>query len=233
MRNNGMIEEILMRCAMFLKQSIMAGVAVVAMASFASGAVAQCLSGAAVTSPAVIASFQSDPAALLADNPDGGVSLSRAVRGLVGSDIDTLSAVMALLDEATPAQRSAIGVGLGQAAQACVAQTFEDPEAIEFAEMIQLAIAEAGYADVASAFTTVSNGIMTAAAPAAAPPAPAGPGPGPGAPGIGGAFNLGESGAPNFVANQGPPSFVSPGSGTVTVQNRPGVTPQVPSPSRP
>lgn len=222
---------------MSFRRSIMTGVAAVAISAFASGATAQCLTGAAVTPPAVIASFQDNPAALLADNPDGGVSLSRAVRGLVGSDMDTLAAVMALLDGATPAQRSAIGVGLGQAAQACVAQTFEDPDAIEFAEMIQLAVAEAGYADVASAFTTVGNGIMTAApaAPPAAPPGPTapglggvGPGAGPGT-GVGGGVGTG----PAPIASARAPSFVSPGGGTVTVRDRPGVVPGVPSPSQP
>lgn len=224
---------------MSFRRSIMTGVAVVAMSAFASGAIAQCLTGAAVTPPAVIASFQDNPAALLADNPDGGVSLSRAVRGLVGSDMDTLAAVMALLDGATPAQRSAIGVGLGQAAQACVAQTFEDPDAIEFAEMIQLAVAEAGYADVASAFTTVGNGIMTAA-PAAPPAGP--PGPGPGAPALGGVgpgagpgtgVGGGVGTGPAPIASARAPSFVSPGGGTVTVRDRPGVVPGVPSPSQP
>lgn len=224
---------------MSFRQSIMTGAAVVAISAFASGAMAQCLTGAAVSPPAVIASFQDNPSGLLADNPDGGVSLSRSVRGLVGSDIDTLGAVMALLDEATPAQRSAIGVGLGQAAQACVAQAFDEPEAIEFAEMIQLAVAEAGYADVASAFTTVGNGIMTAA-PAAPPAAP--PGPGPGAPALGGVgpgagpgtgVGGGVGAGPAPIASARAPSFISPGGGTITTRDRPGVVTVVPSPSRP
>lgn len=207
---------------MSFRRSIMAGVAVVAISAFSSAAVAQCLAGAAVAPSAAISSFQDNPGALLSGNPDGGVSLSRAVRGLVGSDIDTLSAVMALLDEASPAQRSAIGVGLGQAAQACVAQAFDDPDAIEFAEMIQLSVAEAGYADVASAFTTVSNGIMTAAP--AAPPTETPPGPGADAPGLGGVgpgagpgtgVGGGVGPGPAPIASARAPSFVSPGGGTV------------------
>lgn len=221
---------------MSLKQHIMVGVAVAAMSAFATGAVAQCLSGNAQVQPAVIAAFQENPAALLAEHPDGGVGLSRAIRGFVGSDIDTLAAVMALIDDASPAQRTAIGVGLGQAAQACVAATFEDPGAIDLAEQIQLAVAETGIEAVILAFTSVGNGIMTAAAPAAAPAAGPGPGPagpGPGAPGLGGAFNPGVGGGPNFASNQGPPSFVSPGGGTVTIRDRPGVFPLVPTPPVP
>lgn len=216
---------------MSIRQSIMTGVAVVAMSALASGAMAQCLSESAVTPPAAIASFEENPSALLAGNPDGGISLARAVRGLVGSDIETLSLIMGLLEDATPAQRTAIGLGLGQAAQACVAQSFDDPEAIEFAETIQLAVAESGYAEVATAFTTVGNGMMTAApaAPAGGPPAA---GPGPAAPALGGESTIAENGGQRFVQNQGPPSFVSPGGGTVTVRDTPGARPGVSSPSR-
>ncbi len=63
-----------------------------------------------------IQEFLSDPAALLAQFPDGGQQMVTRVRDLAASDASTLSALVGLLATANTNQTNAIGTGLGQTA---------------------------------------------------------------------------------------------------------------------
>jgi hypothetical protein len=82
-----------------------------------------------------IQEFLSDPAALLAQFPDGGEQMVARVRDLAGSDASTLSALVGLLATANTNQTNAIGTGLGQTAVLAVKT---DPA---YASAIQQAIA--------------------------------------------------------------------------------------------
>lgn len=133
----------------------------------------------ALLSSEAVAAFAADAGALLARHPEGGVQLAREIRALVGSDLALLEVVIALAAQANPAQLSAIGAGLAQVAQAALAESVNNPEAIEVAESIQLAVASAGVPGVVTAFNSVVGATLTAAV-------NAGQGQGPGqAPGAG------------------------------------------------
>jgi hypothetical protein len=82
-----------------------------------------------------IQEFLSDPAALLAQFPDGGQQMVARVRDLAASDASTLSALVGLLATANTNQTNAIGTGLGQTAVLAVKT---DPP---YANAIQQAIA--------------------------------------------------------------------------------------------
>lgn len=227
-----------------------AGTCVLAIASgpaAAQGAASACLLPPAFSATAPVA-FAQDPSALLSRHPLGGVAMTREVRAIVGSDITTLGAMMELARDASPAQRGAIGAGLAQAAQACLAA-----DALEAAEQIQLAIALSGLEEVIVAFNAVTGGTLTAAI---------GPGAGPGAgPGVGGPATRGVAGigggsggtpgsqgrGSNVTGSPGAPGFSGGGGGSVSTAARTGVTPPasvivnlpppvvivVPSPTRP
>ena len=67
-----------------------------------------------------IQQFLANPSGLLSQFPNGGPDLAKMVRDLAASDPQTLSALIGLLRGATPEQASAIGTGLGQAAELAV-----------------------------------------------------------------------------------------------------------------
>jgi hypothetical protein len=67
-----------------------------------------------------VAQFLANPSALLTSNPNGGGTLVSAIRNLVLADPSTLNSIISLLSTASSAQQTAIGSGLGQAAQALV-----------------------------------------------------------------------------------------------------------------
>jgi hypothetical protein len=73
---------------------------------------------AAPLSSQQVGRFLADPSAALSRNPDGGAKLVVEIRDLVLSDPATLQAIISLLANANAAQKTAIGSGLGQAAQA-------------------------------------------------------------------------------------------------------------------
>jgi hypothetical protein len=64
-----------------------------------------------------VSQFLADPSALLKANPNGGGRLVSQIRDLMLSDPQVLAPIIALLANATDAQKSAIGTGLGDAAQ--------------------------------------------------------------------------------------------------------------------
>lgn len=75
---------------------------------------------AATLTPQQISQFQANPAAALAQYPDGGPELVSLIRDLMLTDPATLNSIMGMVPTAKPGQQSAIGTGLGQAAQALV-----------------------------------------------------------------------------------------------------------------
>jgi hypothetical protein len=64
-----------------------------------------------------VSQFLADPSALLNANPTGGGKLVARIRDLMLSDPQVLAPIIALLANANDAQKSAIGTGLGDAAQ--------------------------------------------------------------------------------------------------------------------
>ena len=80
----------------------------------ASTAVAQTLT------PQQISQFEANPAAALAQYSNGGAELVSFIRDLMLTDPATLNGIIGLIPTASPAQQSAIGTGLGQAAQSLV-----------------------------------------------------------------------------------------------------------------
>lgn len=216
----------------------------------------------ALLSDAAIASFVASPCSILGRHPTGGIAMAREIRGLVGSDLALLDAVLGCASEANSAQLSAIGAGLAQVAQAALAESVDNPDAIEAAERIQLAIASLGIPEVVTAFNAVVGATLTAAVRG---PGPAqggggfgGQGQGGGGPigvgggaGVGGGGGGGTGGGGGGGGNPsgGPPSFVGGGGGSFAAPGRnlgvppgppifvinlpPGPPPFVPSPSLP
>jgi hypothetical protein len=69
-----------------------------------------------------VSDFLNNPSQFLQDakNAEGGADMIALVRDFVASNPAALPAVIALLDKASPAQQTAIGTGLGQAASLCI-----------------------------------------------------------------------------------------------------------------
>lgn len=67
-----------------------------------------------------VSDFLANPGALLAQNAQGGAGLISTIRDLAASNPSTLPAIILLLNNANETQQSAIGTGLGQAAQLCL-----------------------------------------------------------------------------------------------------------------
>jgi len=109
---------------------------------------------AAQLTPQQVTQFLANPSALLAANPNGGDALVSTIRDLLLSDHSTLSAIIALLGSATPDQQSAIGSGLGQAAQA------SDPA---FASQIQRLLAESGSPLAIASYQTTTGNVQIGA----------------------------------------------------------------------
>ncbi len=157
----------------------------------------------AQTLPAqAVSEFLANPNTLLANNPNGGSQLVSAVRDLVLADPATLASIISLLNNANPAQQSAIGTGLGQAALASVQN---NPS---LANQIQEAIAAANVQVATAAYSSTTGNAVTAAGSPGA-----GGGGGGGGGGIGGsintAFPTGGGGSPS-----GSGSTAAGGTGT-------------------
>jgi len=118
-----------------------------------------------------VTQFLADPTLILKANPNGGGKLVSQIRDLMLSDSclpspvsprlaacdQTLSAIIALLANANDAQKSAIGTGLGDAAQAMVGT---NPT---LANEIQTALASNGDKIAVAAYqTTVGNQAIAA-----------------------------------------------------------------------
>ena len=78
-----------------------------------------CLLSPAKLSDNAVKAFQDQPSELLSVHANGGPLMSRNVRRLAGSDLSTVSQLIALAKEASLAQVVAIGVGLAEAAAIC------------------------------------------------------------------------------------------------------------------
>jgi hypothetical protein len=105
-----------------------------------------------------VSQFLADPSALLKANPTAGGKLISQIRDLMLSDPQVLTPIIALLANATDAQKSAIGTGLGDAAQTLVTT---NPL---LANQIQTALAANGDKLALAAYqTTVGNEAIGAA----------------------------------------------------------------------
>lgn len=100
--------------ALYFSLALLAGLS--SQAAFAS-----CLAPDKQVPAQTIADFLADPAGLLAksENAEGGRVLIATIRDMVASNPSTLSAVVTLLKTANSGQQTAIGTGLGQAANLC------------------------------------------------------------------------------------------------------------------
>jgi hypothetical protein len=108
--------------------------------------------------PQQVSQFMANPSAALAANPNGGGRLVSYIRDLLLSDKTTLQTIIALLGTANADQQSAIGSGLGQAAQA-LAST--DPN---FASEIQRLLAESGSNLAIASYQATTGNVQTGAA---------------------------------------------------------------------
>jgi hypothetical protein len=108
--------------------------------------------------PQQVSQFVANPASALAANPNGGGRLVSYVRDLLLSDRTTLQAIIALLATANADQQSAIGSGLGQAAQA-LAST--DPD---LANQIQRLLAASGSNLAIASYQATTGNVQTGAA---------------------------------------------------------------------
>ena len=109
--------------------------------------------------PQQVAAFMANPSAVLAANPNGGGRLVSFIRDLLlsSTNTSTLQTIIALLATANADQQSAIGSGLGQAAQA-LASTNPD-----FANDIQLALAKAGSQLALASYQATTGNVQTGA----------------------------------------------------------------------
>ena len=108
-----------------------------------------------------IQQFLANPAGLLTqyqNDPAGLANLTKEVRDLAASDPQTLNDLIGLLTSATPDQASAIGTGLGQAAEMAINS---DPA---YATQIQTAVVGARSNPALVAFTAIVGGDIKLAA---------------------------------------------------------------------
>jgi hypothetical protein len=104
-----------------------------------------------------VSAFISAPQDLLVQFPNAGLSMSARVRSLAGSSPLTAAPILALVNQASGVQRSAIGAGLARAARAC---SSVNPD---YAAQIQQQVAAANNPEVTTAFLQASSEIQTAA----------------------------------------------------------------------
>jgi hypothetical protein len=126
--------------------------AVAAMVMFASAAVAQTNTNQAINQ------FLANPAQVLQQYPNGGAQLISLIRDVAVSHPEALQTITGLLSGATTDQQSAIGSGLGQAAQ-IVVRTNQ-----AYANQIQQAIAGSTSEDAKVSFAGVTGNTTIAAA---------------------------------------------------------------------
>jgi hypothetical protein len=139
-----------------------AGAAAALLLLLGQGALAQdsggCLLHPAKLSEPAVKSFKDRPADILANHPGGGLPMSAAVRRLAGSDVSTVSALVALAKDASVAQIVALGIGLARAAAVC------NRLRPELAKRIQQEVEKAGIPALTAAFAAgVSQDDLAAA----------------------------------------------------------------------
>ena len=81
-----------------------------------------CLLHPAKLADTAVEGFKARPQALLDDYPDGGVVMTAAVRRLAGTEVATVSDLIALAKGAKVPQIVAIGAGLAGAVNVCTAK---------------------------------------------------------------------------------------------------------------
>lgn len=155
----------------------------------------------AKVSDQVLDTFRGNPTGLLSRNPDGGMLLASETRGLVGSDVQLVNAVIDLAKQATSQQLTSLAAGLAQIVRASAATR------PDIALYIQQQIVLANNAALLAAFNAALGDVQTAAF--------GGPGAGPAAAasGIGGgASAAGTSALSVGIAGAGAPSISRAGS---------------------
>ncbi len=122
--------------------------------------------------PAVtLAAFQASPGIVLSAYPSGGPGMVALVAEALAADIDLLDKIIALIDAANPAQRAAIGAGLGRAAkyyETLAEKAVDDAAreaAVNKAELIARAVAKTENPVVMASFA-LGTGDTPAAIPA-------------------------------------------------------------------
>lgn len=174
-----------------------------------------------VLSSQAIQQFLAHPDALLAQYPNGGADMIKAVQDLAGSDPATLNALVGLLAKASSEQATAIGTALGNIAKAAV-NTDQG-----YATQIQVAMSLANNDTALSAFNAVIGGDIQLTAVTGGV---GGGGGGGGGPTTTPNFTGGSAGSTPFnlttATNNIPDSFSnlsfspgSPGSSTTTIIN--------------
>src|SRR5262245_38753875 len=103
-----------------LLRTILTGALAASAASWADMARSACLGDRQALPAQTVNAFLASPGSLMQQFPSGGGGMITQVRDLVASNPAALPAVMGLLANANPDQKSAIGSGLGQAARLCV-----------------------------------------------------------------------------------------------------------------
>ena len=98
-----------------------------------------------------VAKFIDNPGQLLQQHPRGGTTLIQQIRDLAASNPQTLPLIVQLLANASPAQKSAVGSGLAQAAATCIGSDQA------YANQIQQAVAQSGDQTVITAYAAVTG----------------------------------------------------------------------------
>ena len=129
-----------------LPRAIVLVVGAVCMFGQHAAAQGSCLLSPSKLSDNAVKAFQDQPAELLSVHANGGPLMSRNVRRLAGSDLSTVSQLIALAKEASLAQVVAVGVGLAEAAAICKLTD------LKIYEDIADQVAKAGIPALASAF---------------------------------------------------------------------------------
>jgi hypothetical protein len=112
--------------------------------------------GVQAATQAEINAFLANPSSALAANPNGGAALVAFARDMAMSSPDALPVLIALLSSASQAQQTALGSGLGQAAQASLTT---NPT---YAAQIQQAVAASGNGPAIAGYSGVTGNTNTA-----------------------------------------------------------------------
>lgn len=147
-----------MRCSHILLCTALGALIAGSSLASVSPAIAAVYSHDRALSPQAIQQFLANPAALLAQYPNGGAQLISAVRDLAASDPATLQPLLNLLKTANNDQATAIGTGLGQVAVMAVRN---DPA---YATQIQEGVVAAQNNSSLVAFSAAIGGSIQLAA---------------------------------------------------------------------
>lgn len=156
-----------------------------------------------------VAQFAANPAAVIAQFPNGGPQLISLVRDAVTQNPSLLQAVIAAMGGASADAQAAVGSGLGQAAQ--IAANNNNPA---LANQISAAVAASGVPNAQTAFSGATGNTQTAATGAGAGGGGGGGG-GSGGPAGGSGSGFG-GGAPSGASNSGGTTTGSGGASTQT-----------------